>query len=129
MAAVSHLPHVLANVLVAQAAGRSAGDRMPATGPSFRDATRVAGANPALWTGIYRSNREALRAALDVSISRPAGRARGLDADDGAALLGLAERGRGQPPRAARGRPGRRRRAASCAPPCPTGPASSPISR
>ena len=51
MAAVSHLPHVLANVLVAQAAGALGGERMPATGPSFRDATRVAGANPGIWTG------------------------------------------------------------------------------
>ena len=37
LAAVSHLPHVLANVLVAQAAGRG---ELPRTGPSFRDATR-----------------------------------------------------------------------------------------
>ena len=87
MAAVSHLPHVLANVLVSQAAGALGGDRMPATGPSFRDATRVAGANPELWTGIYRSNREALLAALDVSILRLRDVRAALDADDGAALL------------------------------------------
>ena len=46
MAAVSHLPHVLANLLVAQAAstlGDDAQGRLPAVGPSFRDATRVAG--------------------------------------------------------------------------------------
>jgi prephenate dehydrogenase len=87
MAAVSHLPHVLANVLVAQAAGALGSGRMPATGPSFRDATRVAGANPALWTGIYRSNREALRAAVDASISRLTEVRGALEADDGAALL------------------------------------------
>ena len=48
MAPVSHLPHVLANVLVAQAARvlSAEGERLPATGPSFRDATRVAGATP-----------------------------------------------------------------------------------
>ncbi len=47
MAAVSHLPHVLANVLVSQAAHALADEdeRLPAAGPSFRDATRVAGAN------------------------------------------------------------------------------------
>ena len=46
LATVSHLPHVLANVLVSQAARALAagGERLPATGPSFRDATRVAGA-------------------------------------------------------------------------------------
>ena len=48
MATVSHLPHVLANVLVGQAARELADESqgLPATGPSFRDATRVAGANP-----------------------------------------------------------------------------------
>lgn len=70
MAAVSHLPHVLANVLVAQAAGALGGERMPAVGPSFRDATRVAGANPGIWTGIYRSNRDALLDQVDGAIER-----------------------------------------------------------
>lgn len=70
MAAVSHLPHVLANVLVAQAAGALGGERLPATGPSFRDATRVAGANPDLWGGIYAANAEALADQLDAAIAR-----------------------------------------------------------
>ena len=59
MAVVSQLPHVFANVLVAQATdARFAGHLEP--GPSFRDATRVAGANTAVWTDIYMSNRDAL---------------------------------------------------------------------
>jgi len=72
LASVSHLPHVLANVLVSQAAGAlAAGDeRLPATGPSFRDATRVAGAPSAIWTDIYLSNRDALAAEIDQTISR-----------------------------------------------------------
>jgi prephenate dehydrogenase len=65
MAAVSHLPHVFANVLVAQAAGVLGGDALPATGPSFRDATRVAGAHPALWADILVANRDALLGALE----------------------------------------------------------------
>jgi len=68
MACVSHLPHVLANLLVAQAAGLLGGEapkRLPAVGPSFRDATRVAGANTAIWTDIYISNRDALIAGID----------------------------------------------------------------
>ncbi|MFZ0090379.1 MAG: prephenate dehydrogenase/arogenate dehydrogenase family protein [Solirubrobacteraceae bacterium] len=70
MATVSHLPHVLANVLVSQAAGTLDTDahppaRLPSTGPSFRDATRVAGAPSAIWTDIYLSNREALMAEID----------------------------------------------------------------
>jgi prephenate dehydrogenase len=72
MAGVSHLPHVLANVLVGQAARMLSadGERLPATGPSFRDATRVAGADGAIWTDIYMSNRDALSAALDETIDR-----------------------------------------------------------
>jgi prephenate dehydrogenase len=67
MACVSHLPHVLANLLVAQAVGLpgSDADRVPAVGPSFRDATRVAGANTAIWRDIYLSNRDALLGAID----------------------------------------------------------------
>ena len=71
MATVSHLPHVLANVLVAQGAGVLGGaEHMPATGPSFRDATRVAGANSAIWSDIYLSNRDVLVRTLDESIER-----------------------------------------------------------
>jgi prephenate dehydrogenase len=69
MAAVSHLPHVVANVLVARAAEALGTERPPATGPSFRDATRVAGANPALWGAIYAANRDALAVALDGAIA------------------------------------------------------------
>ncbi|HEU4979026.1 MAG TPA: prephenate dehydrogenase/arogenate dehydrogenase family protein [Solirubrobacteraceae bacterium] len=69
MATVSHLPHVLANVLVGQAAGALDGEALPAVGPSFRDATRVAGANPPLWNGIYAANRDALGEALDSAIA------------------------------------------------------------
>lgn len=65
LALVSHLPHVLANVLMAQA-GEQRGSRDPllATGPSFRDMTRIAGSNRAVWTDIFMENREALLAAL-----------------------------------------------------------------
>ena len=72
LAAVSHLPHVLANVLVAQAAATLADRdaRLLATGPSFRDATRVAGAPSAVWTDIYLSNRDALTAEIDGAIQR-----------------------------------------------------------
>jgi prephenate dehydrogenase len=72
LATVSHLPHVLANVLVSQAAQTlSAGsERLPATGPSFRDATRVAGAPSAIWTDIYVSNRDALAAGIEDTIAR-----------------------------------------------------------
>ncbi len=72
LATVSHLPHVVANVLVSQAAGTLAAgsERLPATGPSFRDATRVAGAPSAIWTDIYISNRDALREQIGELIAR-----------------------------------------------------------
>ena len=62
VAVFSHLPHVLANVLVRQAAGRllDEGEALRQVGPSFRDAGRVAGANTAMWADVYRSNREAV---------------------------------------------------------------------
>lgn len=69
MAAVSHLPHVVANVLVGQAHAALGGDAMPATGGSFRDATRVAGANPPMWAQIYAENAEALGAEIDAVLA------------------------------------------------------------
>jgi prephenate dehydrogenase len=88
LATVSHLPHVLANVLVSQAAGTLAeGDeRLPATGPSFRDATRVAGAPSAIWTDIYLSNRDALTAELDATLIRLSEIRDALAAGDGAGI-------------------------------------------
>jgi prephenate dehydrogenase len=62
MATISHLPHVVANALAAEAAAELTRDseRMPEVGPSFRDTTRVAGSNPTIWADIFASNREAV---------------------------------------------------------------------
>jgi len=72
MATVSHLPHVLANVLVTQAATALSeeSEHLPEVGPSFRDATRVAGANPAIWGDIFAGNREAVAAEIDAVVAR-----------------------------------------------------------
>lgn len=88
LALVSHLPHVLANVLVAQVAQTATGDgdRLPATGPSFRDATRVAGSNSAIWTDIYLSNADAIAAAVEETIERLATVRDNLRAADPSAL-------------------------------------------
>jgi len=66
LALTSHLPHVLANLLIAQAgSGRIDGhDPLAAVGGSFRDMTRVAGANARIWVDIYLENSGPLRAAL-----------------------------------------------------------------
>jgi prephenate dehydrogenase len=72
MATVSHLPHVLANVLVGQAAAELTRDseRMPEVGPSFRDTTRVAGSNPGIWGDIFLTNRESVAEAIDSAVER-----------------------------------------------------------
>jgi prephenate dehydrogenase len=69
LAAVSHLPHVLANVLVSQAARTRSreNEQLPSVGPSFRDATRVAGANSDIWTDIYVQNAEAIADEVEVT--------------------------------------------------------------
>ena len=70
MASVSHLPHVLANALVCEAASMPSADGDPpfAAGPSFRDITRVAGAPSAIWTDIYVQNADLLDAAIGRAI-------------------------------------------------------------
>jgi prephenate dehydrogenase len=73
LACVSHLPHVLSNLLADQAEstiGAAEQGRLPAIGPSFRDWARVAGANSAIWTDIYVSNRDALIASIDEFAAR-----------------------------------------------------------
>jgi prephenate dehydrogenase len=71
MATVSHLPHVIANVLVQQAAAATAeeSERLPEVGPSFRDTTRVAGANPPVWGDIFATNRDAVAREIE-SVSK-----------------------------------------------------------
>ena len=62
VALTSHLPHALSNMLANQAgASRIDGhDPLTAVGGSFRDMTRVAGANPRIWVDIFLDNRDAL---------------------------------------------------------------------
>jgi prephenate dehydrogenase len=62
MAVISHLPHVLANVLMEHAGGFSVGGKraLQWVGASFTDLTRGAGANPPMWRDIFLENRQAL---------------------------------------------------------------------
>ena len=72
LATISHLPHVVANALVSEAAAELARDseRMPEVGPSFRDTTRVAGSNPAIWADIFTSNRAAVADSVEAVARR-----------------------------------------------------------
>jgi len=98
MACVSHLPHVLANLLAGHAAASlGAGEdaaRLPAVGPSFRDAIRVAGANSAIWTDIYLSNADTLRAAIGELQGRLGEVQEMLDRGDPAAIGAWIDRAR-----------------------------------
>ena len=99
MATVSHLPHVIANVLVQQAAAAvvEESERLPEVGPSFRDTTRVAGANPAIWGDIFATNSEAVAREIDATAERLRDAAdviRSGDADRVAAWHGAAREDR-----------------------------------
>lgn len=88
LATVSHLPHVLANVLVAEAAAALSeeGEPLPASGPSFRDATRVAGAPSSIWTDIYLANSDAIIERLRNAEGRLAAVRALLESGDAAAV-------------------------------------------
>jgi prephenate dehydrogenase len=66
VALTSHLPHALANLLVNQVGGASVAghDALATAGASFREMTRVAGANPGIWVDIFLENAGAIGAAL-----------------------------------------------------------------
>jgi prephenate dehydrogenase len=58
-AAVSHLPHLLAFACFSAIAGQPAGrDFLSLAGPGFRDFTRIAASDPAMWRDILLANRE-----------------------------------------------------------------------
>ncbi len=63
MAALSHLPHLMAAALLKVASDISP-EALSFAGPSFRDLTRVGASNPALWSDILAENAPALGEAL-----------------------------------------------------------------
>src|SRR5206468_492675 len=66
VALTSHVPHVLANVVVNQAGATRVEGHEPLAnaGGSLRDMTRISGANPRIWTDIFLDNADAVREAL-----------------------------------------------------------------
>lgn len=63
VAAISHLPHVAAWALV-DAVARFEPAAFPFAARGFKDTTRIAAADPAMWTEILLGNREAIVAGL-----------------------------------------------------------------
>jgi prephenate dehydrogenase len=84
VALTSHLPHAIANVLMNQAgSGRVNGhDPLAAVGGSFRDMTRVAGANARIWVDIFLDNRDALLDGLREHSRRIEELTRALERED-----------------------------------------------
>lgn len=62
-AAVSHLPHMVSFALMNAIQGQADGqDFLSLAGPGFRDFTRIAASDPAMWRDVLMSNREELLA-------------------------------------------------------------------
>jgi prephenate dehydrogenase len=82
LALTSHLPHLLAAAL----AGILPDGLRDLTASGFRDTTRVAAGDPALWTGIFAQNRAGVLAALQALTDRLVAFRTALEAGDAAAL-------------------------------------------
>jgi prephenate dehydrogenase len=65
VAAISHLPHLVAFALV-EAAGRYEPGALAFAARGFRDTTRIAASDPRVWQEIFLDNREALLASTRV---------------------------------------------------------------
>jgi prephenate dehydrogenase len=65
IAAVSHLPHMLAATLVNAVAGMPDSEKfLPLAAGGFRDTTRVAAGNPVMWRDIFVTNRVCMQEVL-----------------------------------------------------------------
>jgi prephenate dehydrogenase len=86
----SHLPHLVAAAL----AGILPPEWRELTASSFRDSTRVAASNPALWTSILRMNSDAVLAALALFTSQVEQFRDAIASDNAAKLLALLDKGK-----------------------------------
>jgi cyclohexadieny/prephenate dehydrogenase len=60
VAQISHLPHVLASALIQSASDEA----LAISGPGFRDVTRIAASDPALWRDILLDNADEVRGSI-----------------------------------------------------------------
>ncbi len=87
LAAVSHLPHVLAFALVHEVAERrNAGQLFSFAAGGFRDFTRIASSHPEMWRDICIANRDRLVFEIDKYEGKLREMKALLEAGDGAAL-------------------------------------------
>jgi len=93
LAAVSHLPHLLAYALVDHVAGAVDGsEKMALAGGGFRDFTRIAASSPEMWRDIALANCEPLLAELDAYVEHLGTLRTALARRDGAVLMAFFER-------------------------------------
>ena len=102
LAAVSHLPHVLAYALVHEIASRENGAQLFALAAGgFRDFTRIASSHPEMWRDICVANRDRLLEELKKYGKELDSIGRLLEAGDGAGLEKLFAEARAARPRSA----------------------------
>jgi prephenate dehydrogenase len=65
MAAVSHLPHVVAYSLAGAIGALGGAELKGLTGGGFLDTTRIASTPPRMWIDVFQDNRDALLACVD----------------------------------------------------------------
>ena len=95
LAAVSHLPHVVAFALVSMLArGRDPARRLRYSGGGLRDTVRIAGSSPEMWRDICMANRDALTALLDDYLDELEAARSAIAAADGNALMEMFTRAR-----------------------------------
>lgn len=96
VAGVSHLPHVLASLLVRTAChgAEKEGRFWELAAGGFRDTTRIASSPAAIWRDICLTNREAIRPTLDDAIAGLEEFRAALDRGDAAAIHDFFEEAR-----------------------------------
>lgn len=108
VAAISHLPHLVASALAGTVAELSETEAMMVelAAGGFRDTTRVAAGDAQLWNGILMSNKEPVLSAIDAFQKMLARIRRAIETEDAAELIQVLHRAavfRKSLPKAARG--------------------------
>ena len=88
LARTSHLPHLVASLLVESLGDEAA--ELVSTG--LLDTTRIASGDPAMWRDIFMTNRDGLLAAMERFESALAAAREAIESGDEAAVRSLLER-------------------------------------
>jgi prephenate dehydrogenase len=91
VAAISHLPHLIACALV-DGAARVEPSALELAARGFRDTTRIAAGDPDMWTEIFLANRDALSASVEAFREALADLQRAIDAGQADALRAVLAR-------------------------------------